>query len=117
MQDLCGTKSLVMDPATFYAEVGRRIRALRAARGISQEELAAALSLSRTSVTNIERGRQRILLHILLEVCGILGADPMELLPPLDSTTSSDAEELLPGDLPEREREWIAEVAATVRRG
>jgi DNA-binding XRE family transcriptional regulator len=37
---------------------GRNLKRLREARGLTQEELAALIGLSRTSVTNQEAGRQ-----------------------------------------------------------
>jgi transcriptional regulator with XRE-family HTH domain len=100
---------------TLYEDVGRRIRDVRLERGISQEELAAALSLTRTSVTNIERGRQRILVHTLLQVAEVLGTHVGKLLPSVESITSMEAEEILPRDLPEHERQWIAGVAASAQ--
>ena len=43
----------------FYAEVGRRVRMAREAAGLTQDALADQVELSRTSVTNIEKGRQK----------------------------------------------------------
>lgn len=113
---LCVVETPRMDPSRFYEEVGRQIRDLRAARGMSQGDLASALSLTRTSVTNIERGRQRILVHTLYELSEILGVDPIELFPMRDSLSVSEAADLLPRDLPDRERQWIAGVAASAER-
>ncbi len=45
----------------FYASLGATIRQHREASGMTQQELGAILGLSRTSITNIERGRQRLL--------------------------------------------------------
>lgn len=55
------------DYQAFYAEVGRRIRQAREKRGLSQEALASAVSLTRTSVTNIEKGRQKFLVHTIYD--------------------------------------------------
>lgn len=51
----------VIEP--IYILFGARVRQLRDALDISQEELAKRVGLERTSISNIEIGRQRILLH------------------------------------------------------
>jgi transcriptional regulator with XRE-family HTH domain len=43
---------------SWSRELGSRIRVLRLSAGLTQFDLAAAAGLSRTSVTNIEAGRQ-----------------------------------------------------------
>ena len=48
---------------TVYAAFGMRIRVIRETIGLSQSELAKVVGLTRTSIVNIEAGRQRILLH------------------------------------------------------
>jgi transcriptional regulator with XRE-family HTH domain len=49
---------------------------------MSQEEFAKAVGLSRTSITNIERGRQPVSLHTLYSMADILGIEAVDLLPP-----------------------------------
>ena len=51
------------DVARFYKLMGEAICVQRMHRGLSQENLGRAIGLTRTSVTNIEAGRQRILAH------------------------------------------------------
>jgi transcriptional regulator with XRE-family HTH domain len=68
--------------AEFYAEVGRRVRIAREAAGLTQDALADQVDLSRTSVTNIENGRQKIALHTLCKVASVVGVEPASLLPP-----------------------------------
>ncbi|WFU80746.1 helix-turn-helix transcriptional regulator [Bradyrhizobium sp. CIAT3101] len=48
---------------------------------MTQEELARRVQLSRASITNIEKGRQRVLLHQLIEIADALDAKPSELMP------------------------------------
>jgi transcriptional regulator with XRE-family HTH domain len=69
------------DANVFYAEVGRRIRVARSRAGLTQDALATRVSLSRTSVTNIEKGRQKVLLHTLCGLAAALGVAPADLLP------------------------------------
>jgi len=66
----------------FYARLGSRIRELRDALGMTQQDLADQLNLARTSVTNIERGRQRILADQLQAVASALQTNCDDLLQP-----------------------------------
>lgn len=43
--------------------------------------MAQRVGLSRTSITNIESGRQRLLLDHLYELAGALGIEPGQLMP------------------------------------
>ncbi len=65
----------------FYAEVGRRVYRARRRAGLTQEDLADKVGLARTSITNIEKGRQKLLLHTLAEIALELKVDVGELLP------------------------------------
>jgi len=64
----------------FYQDFGSRLRRYRQRSGLKQGALASAVSLSRTSITNIELGRQRMPLHVFAEVVRILEVDPQVLL-------------------------------------
>jgi transcriptional regulator with XRE-family HTH domain len=46
-----------------YANLGQRIRHLRQMKPMSQDALATQMGLTRTSIVNIEQGRQRVMLH------------------------------------------------------
>lgn len=65
----------------FYVEFGRRVRAAREKASLTQEQLATALGLTRSSVANIEAGRQRPLLHITAAVAEATGVPADQLLP------------------------------------
>ena len=65
----------------FYKKVGENIRARRKALGLSQQELAKAVGLKRPSLSNIEKGRQNILLHTFCEIDETLDSDANALLP------------------------------------
>lgn len=79
----------------FYEEMGARIQAARAGK-VSQTELARQLGLARTSVTNIEKGRQRVLVHVLYETARILGVEAASLLPPAVPSFEEALESLIP---------------------
>ncbi|WP_436759370.1 helix-turn-helix domain-containing protein [Streptosporangium sp. V21-05] len=60
--------------------VDRNVRALRAGRGLSQEDLAAASGLTRPSIANVEAGRQNTTLTVLAGLAAALGVEPPVLL-------------------------------------
>lgn len=90
----------------FYAEFGRRLRAARDERGLTQQAVAKSTKLSRASLANIERGRQRILLNTLVDLAMAVGVSPQGLLPDVATTEPVDVAELLKGR-PRAERDWI----------
>lgn len=57
------------------------IRERREERGLSQEGLAKAVGLKRPSMSNIENGRQNILLHTLCDIAETLDTNTDALLP------------------------------------
>lgn len=56
----------------FYFAIGARVRVAREVRGLSQAKLAKAIKLTRTSIVNVEAGRQAIPLHRLRDLCRTL---------------------------------------------
>lgn len=48
---------------------------------MTQEALASAIKLTRSSITNIEAGRQRMLLETFIEIAEALDVAPEDLLP------------------------------------
>jgi transcriptional regulator with XRE-family HTH domain len=92
----------------IYQEFGRRLRDARTGRELSQAYVADYVGLSRTSITNIERGRQRIPLHLAYVLAEAVRAEPGELLP-----KSSNEGVALDRDLhgfEEPVREWVTRV-------
>ena len=65
----------------FYRRLGENIRAARKRSKLSQDALAKLVGLTRTSLTNIENGRQHPPLHTLCEIVERLRVDISELLP------------------------------------
>jgi len=64
-----------------YREFGVLLAAERKRKRLSQSQLAGLVGLSRTSITNIECGRQPIQLHQLYSFASILRIDVKNLLP------------------------------------
>lgn len=67
------------DPRELF---GRRLRELRYARGLSQEELADAAQLDRTYVSSCERGKRNISLVNIYRLAAALSLKPEDLLKP-----------------------------------
>jgi transcriptional regulator with XRE-family HTH domain len=65
----------------FYRQFGRILAEARNKKKLSQEVLARELGLSRTSITNIEKGRQPVQLHTVYHISHLLSVDLKELLP------------------------------------
>ena len=68
----------------LYILIGNRVRQCRIERGLTQQNVADATGLSRTSLTNIERGFQRLTIHSLYIISAVLRTHPYDLLPPFD---------------------------------
>jgi transcriptional regulator with XRE-family HTH domain len=60
---------------------GRRLRELRRARGLSQEELAFRAGLHRTYVSSAERGERNVALVNLERLAKALGVQIRDLFP------------------------------------
>ena len=69
-------------------EFGALLRNARRRAQKGQKQLAAVLRLTRTSVSNMERGKHRIYLDQVYEAARFLRVDIAQLLPPLSSVLS-----------------------------
>ncbi len=90
----------------FYRDIGRAIQRIREERGLTQEALAGLVSLTRTSVTNIEKGRQRFLVHTLVDFASALGVQPSELIPVAVLSPEAPLDDLLQG-LDDSAKGWV----------
>ncbi len=62
---------------------GKKVQGRRQELGYSQEELAGAVGLTRTSIVNIEAGRQGLTVENLLKMCAVLKSKVDDILPPV----------------------------------
>jgi len=65
------------DPCVAF---GRRLRALRRTRGLSQEQLAHLAGLDRTYVSSCEAGRRNATIKTIVRLAAALGVDPCALV-------------------------------------
>lgn len=88
----------MINDSKLYRELGRRLKALRddeanmGRNKMTQADLASAIGLERTSITNIEKGIQKLPLHVLYRICEVFDADVASLLPAAADLRCSDSE-------------------------
>jgi len=93
----------IMDRNRIYRALGGNIRRERNERDLNQSELAEMVGLSRTSVTNVELGRQGISVLQLFDFAAALQVDAAQLLPSTESLRDT-RDEILPAEV----TEWVA---------
>jgi len=73
------------DEDEIYRYIGKELATARKyKRNITQDDMAKLLNLTRTSISNIERGRQKASLGLIYLYCSIVGKKITEVLPSLD---------------------------------
>jgi transcriptional regulator with XRE-family HTH domain len=72
--------------------------------------------LSRTSITNIEKGRQPVQVHLLLKLAEALGISAASLLPERRSVLEPVNSKALHG-LEPRSREWVEKILRNDQSG
>ena len=80
----------------FYVEFGAKLATARRFAGLTQNELASKIGISRGALANVEAGRQRVLLHQLLEFADALGLRSFAELMPYEIGHLSDSGQLDP---------------------
>jgi DNA-binding XRE family transcriptional regulator len=90
---------VLLDTNRLYAIVGDRIRQIREAQTprMSQGDLAKILGLQRTSVTNMELGKQKPTLETLLRVCEHFSLEIDAIVPRIRELTLLQAHSVVVG--------------------
>ena len=63
-----------------YYKIGQRIRKIRKAHGLSQEELAEKVNISTTHMSHIETGNTKLSLQVLVDIATALEVRTDDLL-------------------------------------
>lgn len=63
-----------------YYSIGRRIRKIRKARGLSQEQLAEKIGISVTHMSHIETGNTKLSLPVFVDLATVLEVHTDDLL-------------------------------------
>lgn len=93
---------------------GARLASERKKGGLTQADLARRVGIGRTTITNIERGRQSVSLPLLYRFAMAMGGRLDALLPPLvapDSSLACEEEGVEYGEnLPAQAKEWAGKI-------
>lgn len=63
-----------------YRIFGMKVEQIRSAVGMTQEELGKRVGLTRTSIVNIEKGNQRVLLYDVEKFASALHTTPKHMM-------------------------------------
>jgi transcriptional regulator with XRE-family HTH domain len=74
----------------FYEQLGKNLATARRRIRLTQDRLAAAVEMSRTSITNIEKGRQIVPVHLLARLAQTLNVTVTDLLEGADFAPAVD---------------------------
>ena len=96
----------------FYQELGDRIRQFRerVGRAMTQEELGRRVNLSRTSIVNIEKGRQHLAAHQVYIFAAVLKVRTEDLVPSQGEESSFVARKL-PADVDKAIVKWAEKLS------
>ncbi|MET0063507.1 MAG: helix-turn-helix transcriptional regulator [Candidatus Thiodiazotropha endolucinida] len=73
----------LINELALYEKIGAIIKNRRRSLKLTQSYVAERVGITRTSVTNIEKGAQKTPLHTLYKLAVILNMNPNEILPAL----------------------------------
>ena len=87
----------MIDEKRLYQVLGERLKYQRENQTFScekftQAKLADEIGLERTSITNIEKGNQKVPLHVLYKICEVLQIQIIDLLPNLSEIKVTELE-------------------------
>ncbi|SMG42674.1 DNA-binding transcriptional regulator, XRE-family HTH domain [Marivirga sericea] len=82
-----------------YIEFGNNLRRFRNSKKLSQEDFGSKLDLSRVSITNIEKGRQKPTIHLIFNILLTFNAK-MEDIFPFDLLEQIKAEKRIKANKP-----------------
>lgn len=72
-----------------YYKIGQKIRKIRKAHGLSQEELAERINISTTHMSHIETGNTKLSLPVFVDIANALEVRTDDLLDSPDTVTTS----------------------------
>lgn len=78
----------------LYVLMGKKIKKKREERKFSQKKLADYSGIARTTLINIEGGKQSVSLHTFISISKYLGCNFEELLPDLNEIKSIGRSEI-----------------------
>ena len=103
----------VMDEESINKALGTRLGAERRRSLLTQGDLARRVGIGRTTIANIERGRQSVSVPLLYRLAASLGVAPESLLPQGVETSPSEADGSGSSDksaLSGRQNTWVQDI-------
>lgn len=95
-----------------HKRFGSSVRTRRMRAGLTQDQLAATIGLSRTSIANIEQGRQQVLLHHAWAIARALKVDTIDELIGIELAGAEDRKVSLPLDMDPAFENWARVVVS-----
>lgn len=97
---------------SIYRLVGERIKKRRSELSMTQGELATGVGMLRTSIANVEAGRQRPPLHVLYQISQAIGLELKDLVPTTEEITTNDSYAVQEGQpkLPKKAAQLLREM-------
>ncbi len=103
-----------LDERLLYERIGSGIRTRRLGLGLTQGQLAEAAGVLRSSVANVETGKQRSPLHLVYRLCVALDLDVRQILPDTREVTRGGRVEVDTGyavvEMPSAGAEFLREL-------
>jgi DNA-binding XRE family transcriptional regulator len=89
----------MLDEKKLFTLIGERIKQLRRTQSpqMNQERLGKLLGLTRTSITNIESGKQKLTVDTLFKLCEMFSVEVSELVPKLSDVVVASAKQVVVG--------------------
>ena len=82
------------DDSTIKEIIGKRIKRARSRHGQSAQTIAEKVGISRSSLTQIETGRNNISATLLWKIAGVLHCEIKEFFPDVPDSTSLEKSDL-----------------------
>jgi transcriptional regulator with XRE-family HTH domain len=106
------TVAVAKPKGPFYKALGLNIGKARKEAGYTQDDLAKTLKLSRTSITNIEKGKQPVQAHVLAELAQTLKTSVAALIPSKSASEEPEVKTRI-AKLSESKQFWVTRVLGT----
>lgn len=97
----------------LYQLIGDKIKSTRYKLGMSQEQLAKEVGVTRTSITNIERGFQKLPIHLLYKICEALHTELEMVLPTVNEAMTEQKTEIV--EIDGKKKSMLPKTASFVR--
>ncbi|MDR2407007.1 MAG: helix-turn-helix domain-containing protein [Bacteroidales bacterium] len=71
----------MLDKGTLYSQIGEKVRSLRTSMSLNQEDLSKKVGMTRSSIAQIEAGKQAVSVYTLYRLGEALNKPIADILP------------------------------------